>query len=244
MTRLIRTVQRLALPLDTAERHALVARLAGEPDSILDVGGTPGTLGLFLPRASITTANVEPPADILLDGAAGLPVAGDAFDVVTSIDVLEHLPRESRADHIRELVRVARRRVVVCCPLGTPQHSASEHALHAWLERETGAGHRFLAEHLKLGLPTESELRALGDAARGSWQLSCNGDFRRTEALFRSSILARSNPVSALHYVVRRLATRPQLTLSPSAAAFANRAFLVGDLNGPSRADATRTPGP
>jgi SAM-dependent methyltransferase len=210
--------------LDTSERHAVVARLAGSPSSLLDVGGSPGGLAAFLPRTRVTVANVEPPADVLLGGVE-LPFPDASFDVVTSLDVLEHLPREQRPRHLEELVRVARRRVVVCCPLGTPEHEASEQALAAWYRKMTGTGHRFLEEHLERGLPTEQELRRLADGLPWRFEAHFHGDFRRVERLFRLGTLARRRPLA---YVAARLRARPDTELLSEPGRFTNRIFLVG----------------
>ncbi|MGI8421914.1 MAG: class I SAM-dependent methyltransferase [Gaiellaceae bacterium] len=226
MTQLPRPVRRGALPLDTYERHALVARLAAGPERVLDVGGTPGVLALFL-GSSITSVNVEPPADVLIDGVT-LPFPDSSFDAVTSIDVLEHLPREARTAHVAELARVASRRVVLCCPLGTDRHVAAERALGEWIERETGAQRRFGAEHLLHGLPTEAELRSLAAAAPGAFELRFHGDFRRVESLFRAGVRARRSRAALARYALRRLRTRPDLALASEATDFTNRAFLIG----------------
>lgn len=50
-----------------------------------------------------------------------LPFDDDAFDVVTSIDVIEHVPDYHA--FLRELIRVARRAVVVSTPNRRPEHT-------------------------------------------------------------------------------------------------------------------------
>jgi 2-polyprenyl-3-methyl-5-hydroxy-6-metoxy-1,4-benzoquinol methylase len=97
------------------------------PSSILDIGTGRGValwpmLEAF-PGASVTCVDAR--ADRVAD-LAGIPVhavEGDAtrlpfddrsFDVVTALEVLEHIPDTTRA--MRELVRVAQRFVVVSVP--------------------------------------------------------------------------------------------------------------------------------
>jgi len=206
---------------DTWERHALAARLVGSPATLLDVGGG-GLLRRFLPGTEVMTANVEEPADVLLTGAE-LPFAEGSFDAVSSIDVLEHLPRVERPAHVAELKRVARRRVVLTTPLGTPAHVEAERELAAWHEAITGRRHRYLDEHLRHGLATLDELRALGDGA----ELFFHGDFRRAAGLFRLGALARERrrPADLMRYARARL-ERPDRTLSPTPWPFTNRAFV------------------
>ena len=163
-----RHVARLLMHPDTWERHAIVARLVGGTQEILDVGGVRGQLAAFVTRARVVTINVEPPADIVFDGRS-FPFADSSFDAVVSLDVLEHLPQGQRRAHVLELARVARRRVVVCCPLGTLDHVSAERDLARWYRDTTGRSHRFLAEHLERGLPTADDLRLLAGNISENW---------------------------------------------------------------------------
>jgi hypothetical protein len=226
-----RLLDRVGLPPDTWERHALVAELAGAAPTVLDVGGVPSRLSAFLPHSAVTAVNVEPPADVLFDGVT-LPFHEASYDVVASVDVLEHIERERRAEHVRELARVARARVVVCCPLGTDEHERSEAEIAAWYRAAVGEPHRFLEEHVRLGLPREDELRALASELPGRAQISFHGDFRRAAELFKLGVLARARrrPRAVVAYVRRRFFTRMDRALRPEATPTTNRAFVVVDL--------------
>lgn len=213
---------------DTYARHALAARLVGDADSVLDVGGLRGGLGRFLPQSRVVVANVEPPADVVFDGRR-LPFADSSFAAATSLDVLEHLPREDRAAHVAELTRVARGRVVLATPLGSEQHAEAERALAAWYEETTGAAHPRLAQHVAYGLPTGEELLELADRAGLRGELFFHGDFRRVEGLFRLAARARRNPLARGRYAVQRIATTPDVTLTRVPAPHTNRAFLVAE---------------
>src|SRR5204862_7977920 len=105
-----------------------------------------------------------------------------------SLDVLEHIPRGERAAHLAEILRVARGRAVLCCPLGTPAHVAAERALADWYAGLADAREPFLDEHLANGLPTEGELRELATSVDG--HVAFQGDFREANALFRAQALA------------------------------------------------------
>jgi hypothetical protein len=218
---------------DTWERHLVVAELAGEPRQVLDVGGLPGQLRSFLPGASVVAANIEPPADLLLDGD-GLPFKDRAVEVVTSLDALEHVRPAERAGFVAELVRVTGRRLVLCCPLGSPEHVAAEREVRAWFRDLTGEDHPWLAEHAENGLPTRAELEADLAAATGpgdTVRLAFHGDFRVTNAQFEEIVLARHRPTPGrvARFARHRLAHRPDTRLDDEPGPYANRVFAIVD---------------
>jgi SAM-dependent methyltransferase len=219
--------RRLREDHDTWQRHAIVARLLG-PDArrVLDAGGVPGRLAAHLPGVEVVTANPTPPADVVYDGAR-LPFADGAFDAVTSLDVLEHIPRAERPPHVAEVLRVARALAVLCCPLGTPEHVAAEREMAEWYAELAGEPHPFLDEHVARGLPTESELHEL--AAGHNASLAFHGDFRATMAVFRAEALAayRGRPADRARFAWRRLTAPRDLGLRERAGPYANRAFVV-----------------
>lgn len=220
---------RLRMAPDTWQRHWIVSDLAEGAATLLDVGGVAGELSLFMPRTDVVTANVDGPADVHFDGSS-LPFPDRSFDVAASLDVLEHLPRELRPQHLRELVRVSRRTVVLCCPLGTPGHVEAERQLSEWYRNVAGARHRFLEEHLQRGLPTEGELRQLAAESELAFELRFHGDFGQANDLFRLSVLARSRPtpVSILRYARARLFAKHSIELENRSQPETNRAYLIG----------------
>ena len=221
----------LANAPDTRERHTIVGQLSGTPQTVLDAGGVPGLLSRHLPRRTrIVTANVEPPADLLVQGVK-LPVEDASFDLVTSVDVLEHIPPDDRPAFIGELVRAAKRRVVLCCPFGSPEHQAAEAELLVWFERVTGERHQWLAEHVQNGLPTDDELRA----AFAPWttrpgtdiEFSYHGDFRRSMAQLKEATLAIADGVAAkAGLAMRWLGYRRDLRLASQPTRWTNRVFV------------------
>jgi 2-polyprenyl-3-methyl-5-hydroxy-6-metoxy-1,4-benzoquinol methylase len=110
--------------------------VAGSP--LLDVGTCFGFFPLMLqrsnPQLDVTALDVSAPTlELARDAAAsqhhagtvtfvcgdarGLPFASGSFDTVTALHVLEHLELSSANQALREMCRVARRRVVVAVPL-------------------------------------------------------------------------------------------------------------------------------
>jgi len=218
---------------DTWERHLIVAQLAGAPRQVVDVGGLPGQLRGFLPGASVVAANVVSPADLLVP-EDGLPFKDRSVEVLTSLDALEHVPPAVRAGFVAELVRVAARRVILCCPLGTPAHDAAEREVAAWYRELTGAEHPWLAEHLENGLPRQDELErwfAAAAAPGDSVRLHFHGDFRATNRQFEQIVSARHKPRpgSVWRFASARVSHRPDVALADAPGLYTNRVFVVVD---------------
>ena len=218
-------------PTDTLERHLIVARLLGSPRTVVDVGGDRGQLAGVLPGAAITAVNVQHPADLLVDPGP-LPFRDRSVEAVTSLDTLEHVPPADRAAFVAELVRICDERLVLCCPLGGPEHAASERAVQEWHTEATGAPHPWLEEHLEHGLPELADLeRWVRDAADPADEVSFafHGDFRRLEEQFRSFVTAqRSGDVKArARAVAARLRYDPDLELRSEPDPWVNRVFVL-----------------
>lgn len=221
-------LRKLRMPPDTFERHSLIAALGGDPQTVLDVGGIRDELSLFLPGAKTTTINMDgEEADLVFDGDT-LPFPDDGFDLAVSLDVLEHIPGPQRARHFGELARVAREKVIICCPLGGPEHVAAERALADWYRETTGKDHRFLREHLAIGLPTEPELGELAASLGLPYRIRFHGDYRRANRAFEASTRLRASPglQSGLEYARVRFDPRRTLSLDEQSHDYTNRAFI------------------
>jgi hypothetical protein len=210
----------------------VAARVPEDVASVLDVGGRGRQMATLLRPAAVTSLNVEPPADVLVAAGNPLPFPDDAFDVVLSTDVLEHVPESQRQAHVDELVRVARRRVVLCWPLGSLEKDAAEKRLHDQLRSELGLELDFLEEHLRYGLPREeavrSMVRAAAPEARQSW-LFHDGIAVGDQALLDAMRARHRLDVRALLRFVRgAYLHRPRLRSASSSDT--SRAFVVVDL--------------
>jgi hypothetical protein len=181
------------LPYDLYERHHVVARLIaahGQRDArVLDVGGRSGLLARFI-SCRVMSVNVDGSGDVSCDGGY-LPFVEGAFDVVTAIDTLEHLPRHRRLDFVRECLRVSAKVTILAAPFGSPEHAESEARLNRLYTALHGAPHRYLSEHVQHGLPDLSELQALiAGSGVSSWRLLFAGDYRREAAHFAAAARA------------------------------------------------------
>lgn len=199
---------------------------------VLDVGGRGGQMASLLRPAEVTSVNVEPPADVVLAAGDALPFPDGAFDVVLSTDVLEHVPSGARAAHIAELVRVSRRRVVLCWPLGSTEKDAAERRLQARLSAELGLRLDFLEEHLRYGLPREEEVRVMvrmaAPTSRQSWLFQegiVAGDAAFLDAM---RVKHRRDVRAMLRFVLEAYLSRPVFRATSSRDT--SRAYLVIDL--------------
>ncbi len=140
------------------ERHQAVGALLGadRAGSVLDVGGLAGSLSRFMPAARVVALNVDGTGDMTYAGDT-LPFDDCAFDVVVSLDTLEHVSPGGRAHFMAECRRVACR-TLLGQPHGVPGHAAYEAKLDELYCAVHGDYHRWLHEHVRNGLPCEADL--------------------------------------------------------------------------------------
>lgn len=92
------------------------------PTSILEVGIGGGFLSSYLQRqgVSITTLDLDPDlSPSILGSVLDIPCQSNSFDIVTSFQVLEHLPYECFLPALKEICRVSRLHAVISLPDGT-----------------------------------------------------------------------------------------------------------------------------
>lgn len=160
--------------LDTALRYeTVIALLADRYRSdldVLEVGSGSAGITEFLrhPVTGVDTAferTAERRTRFLrpvLGDAGDLPFAAGSYDVVLSLEMLEHVPESARAPALAEMLRVLRPggRLIVSFP-------ADDTALRldAWLNdsyrRKAGADHPWASEHLQMGLPRTADMAAM-----------------------------------------------------------------------------------
>lgn len=141
---------------------------------ILDVGGYPGNLRDFVnhDHYDLTILDVVPddgsiPGYVQGTGL-GLPFADGSFDVVCSLDVLEHIPDPDRAAFLGEIMRVARHAALLINPIQSLEADVAEETLDEYIRWIMDAQQAQLAEHREFGLPDFD--RTAGQFAQAGWQ--------------------------------------------------------------------------
>lgn len=133
----------------------------GKETRVLDVGCGGGGLAHFWDRPIVgvdvqfTTSEIGSlPASLcpVRASATCLPFREGSFDVVVSMDMLEHLPSAERARGVGELFRVARSTVIVGCPFGDRSSAFDLEAFQE--ERRRGVDFVWREDHIRHGTPS------------------------------------------------------------------------------------------
>lgn len=159
--------------------------------SILDVGGKDGT---FVKEFLQGHRGLSVDKTDNIDGT-NLPFSDGEFDVVTSIDVLEHVPFNMRPLFIRELIRVCRLKVFLAFP-----HSGATGANIVVNSFTNG----WLQEHIDLGLPAAEDVEKILSLSRVTFRKICNLDQDTWVAMIIADWYAPAELKRALNYNFNR----------------------------------------
>lgn len=151
--------------LDAALRYLPVAEHLERSGAVqvLDVGSGGVGLSLYWGRRtlaldlSFSAADQGSLARPVVGSATALPFKTRSIEVIVSSDVLEHIPQTDRAQVLSEMVRVARRQIIVAAPCGRRAHQAEQEVARVYRKKTDGT-HRWLQEHLDHGLPEAEEV--------------------------------------------------------------------------------------
>jgi len=176
---------------DTRCRNADVERivrpLIDHEATILDAGCGEYGLAAFLAADRIVGVDIVP-SNTKGDGFTfvhgsiiSLPFAERSFSIAASVDVLEHLPQDIRADAIKQIVRAASKSIIITFPSGEAARAIDE-AFNAELVASNQSIPDWLAEHLANQYPTaaavlaeiEKEAAGIGRAVRTTIHYSEN----------------------------------------------------------------------
>lgn len=161
----------LDLPFDQYGRHRIALRVADSVRAahqlgaldVLDVGGYPCLTPRFLPHDRVTTVDIIQPSEpipaaryLRADGAA-LPFADGSFDLVISLDSLEHVAQDRRQAYVSELLRASRRYVLLVAPFEQQETVLAERVLAEFVRVVNQEEQPQLREHRDFGLPDLEE---------------------------------------------------------------------------------------
>jgi hypothetical protein len=137
---------------------------------VLDVGGYPGILRHFLSEENFEVSVLDVvPDDGSIPGytqgsGMDLPFGDGSFDVVFSLDTLEHIPGRERERFLSEIRRTARLGAVLINPVQSVQADLAEETLDEYIRWLLDAQQEQLSEHRAFGLPDFEATRAAFDA--------------------------------------------------------------------------------
>ncbi|MBX9952867.1 MAG: class I SAM-dependent methyltransferase [Candidatus Obscuribacterales bacterium] len=115
--------------------------------NILDVGGFDGALAMFLPEYVVDVI------DPITTSGTGHSITAQSYDVVVSIDALEHVPPDERQAFIQQLSNAAREYLFINFP---GQQTASAQQLIYQLTNNP-----LVKEHVLWQLPDRNQVRDL-----------------------------------------------------------------------------------
>lgn len=123
---------------------------------------TVDSLDVVLPENALSRKYPEPFNRPMLGDGCHIPFDDESRDFVISIDSLEHVPASNRFSYLRELLRVARRGVLLTCPM---QSSGGKYVgdeydakYQEWYTERFGNPNLTISEHLKFGDPSVDQL--------------------------------------------------------------------------------------
>lgn len=129
---------------------------------ILEVGSAGLGIAPYLKR-EVTGVDVEfrapfhPLLKRIKASATKLPFKDSSFDIVLSMDMLEHLPKKEREEAIFEIIRVGRRKVFIGVPVGR-EALEQDKKLDEYYQKRFGKRFLFLEEQINFGLPEKEEI--------------------------------------------------------------------------------------
>lgn len=164
---------KLGLSPDLYSRNTIISRIAkhllGKPNiKIVDVGGYDGKLNLFFSKdanfnvVDIKDAPAEEEGITYKKGdARKIPFSDRNFDMVISTDLLEHMDAPDRQKAIKEMLRIAKKYVILGVPNNTELVEQAEENIRAQYVSAGGEEHPFLSEHSHFGLPDPTNIESV-----------------------------------------------------------------------------------
>ncbi len=157
----------LKLPFDQYGRYKIIADFinynkgGNNNIKILDIGGgKKNLLKKFLPKENITVVDAFKfkANNYIQSNALKMPFPDNKFNFVISCDVYEHIKNKDRIRFIEEQVRISNNFIILAAPFLSSEVKKAEDVVNNFHKALTDADHIWLKEHIKHGLPKESDL--------------------------------------------------------------------------------------
>ncbi len=143
-----------------------------------EVWGVAHILDKTAKKPHIFTINVEADydhndrkPDMYYDGLH-IPFADSSYDIVTSIDVFEHIPRSERKQVLSEIIRVAKQKVIIVVPFFCAENVKMEEDILADMERKNIQPKPSIFEHRRYELPKISDFEQYFKDHKVAFELS------------------------------------------------------------------------
>jgi hypothetical protein len=148
--------------MDILNIYRRLSKLDSLDMKILEVGSGPNGIGEYISNFFVGCdikfdGRINPKMLPVVGSATNLPFRDESFDIVLSIDMLEHIKRAERAEVINELIRVSKRLTIIACPCGRKSQKCEQKIL-LWYQFIRRKYPDWLIEHVKNGLPSENEI--------------------------------------------------------------------------------------
>lgn len=122
---------------------------------VLDLGGGNSLMALMAPEYDWTVVDLSGADHPSFVRRQLKDRFGDdgKFDAVVSVDVLEHIPSSERESFLRRICELSNGPIIVGAPFDNPAIRTAESLLAQGVAQITEGGHRFIEDHVRLGLP-------------------------------------------------------------------------------------------
>ena len=174
------------IAFDLYERYILLEQIGelfrpgNSPYQVLDVGGHTPALwpgfsslaGALIPDACVAVVDTLPGGGLrnyVRASGVRLPFRDGAFDLVCSLDTLEHVPGEQRPAFLAELLRVSRDGLYLAFPFDSASNRWAESVVREYANVVLKDPIPALQEHHQFGLPGREAVTSLFSGMPFSW---------------------------------------------------------------------------
>jgi len=184
------------IPFDQYQRYEISKRIIQEYKKfsgekaikILDVGGYFKNkygedwlplLNFFPEDETVVLDVVDCSLDHYVKGnGRNLPFPEESFDVVITNDTLEHVFPNMRETFIKELLRVAKKELIITAPFYSEINQMFENILYEFIVKVLHGEHHMLQEHLVNGTPKIEDIQnILGDLGKKHFIFSSGNSY-------------------------------------------------------------------